>query len=141
MRFNREIYPGRGLGVWAFWLHRLTGLLITFYLLLHILVISTAVAGTGSFDAAMTTLKAPLFVLLEMGLIATILIHGLNGVRIVLFDLGYGIKKQKEVFIGLMIVAVSADRVADHCRDCFLNTACLALDIRPAGPPPAAGAT
>ena len=39
------------------------------------------------------------------------------------------------------IVAVSADRVADHCRDCFLNTACLALDIRPAGPPPAAGAT
>jgi succinate dehydrogenase / fumarate reductase cytochrome b subunit len=103
---NREIYLGRGLGVWAFWLHRITGLLIAFYLLLHILVISTAVASTGSFDAAMTTLKAPIFVLLEMGLIGSILLHGLNGVRIVLFDLGYGIKKQKEMFIVLMVIGV-----------------------------------
>jgi succinate dehydrogenase / fumarate reductase cytochrome b subunit len=103
---NREIYLGRGLGVWAFWLHRITGLLIAFYLLLHILVISTVVASTGSFDAAMITLKAPIFVLLEMGLIGSILLHGLNGVRIVLFDLGYGIKKQKEIFVVLMVIGV-----------------------------------
>ena len=103
---NREIYLGRGLGVWAFWLHRITGLLIAFYLLLHILVISTVLASTGSFDAAMVTLKAPIFVLLEMGLIGSILLHGLNGVRIVLFDLGYGIKKQKEVFLVLMVIGV-----------------------------------
>jgi succinate dehydrogenase / fumarate reductase, cytochrome b subunit len=103
---NREIYLGRGLGVWAFWLHRITGLLIAFYLLLHILVISTVVASTGSFDAAMITLKSPIFVLLEMGLIGSILLHGLNGVRIVLFDLGYGIKKQKEIFVVLMVIGV-----------------------------------
>ncbi len=103
---NRERYLGQGLGVWAFWLHRLTGLLIAFYLLLHILVISTAVVGTGNFDAAMKFLKAPIFVLLEMGLVGCILIHGLNGIRIVLFDLGYGIKKQKELFIGSLVVAV-----------------------------------
>ena len=106
MRWNREIYPGRGLGMWAFWLHRLTGLLIAFYLLLHILVISTVVAGAGSFDAAMSTLKAPIFVLLEMGLIATILIHGLNGLRIVLFDFGIGVKQQKAIFVVLMAIAV-----------------------------------
>ena len=106
MRFNREIYPGRGLGVWAFWLHRLSGLAIVFYLMLHILVISTIVSGSGNFNAAMTTIKAPIFVLLEMGLIACILIHGFNGVRIILFDLGYGIKKQKEIFVGLMVVAI-----------------------------------
>jgi succinate dehydrogenase / fumarate reductase cytochrome b subunit len=41
-----------------------------------------------------------------MGLIAIILIHGLNGVRIVLFDLGYGVIKQKEIFIALMVIAV-----------------------------------
>ena len=103
---NREIYLGRGLGVWAFWLHRITGLLIAFYLLLHILVISTVLASTGSFDAAMVTLKAPIFVLLEMGLIGSILLHGLNGVRIVMFDLGYGIKRQKELFVVLMVIGV-----------------------------------
>jgi succinate dehydrogenase / fumarate reductase cytochrome b subunit len=81
-------------------------LLIAFYLLLHILVISTVVAGAGSFDAAMSTLKAPIFVLLEMGLIATILIHGLNGLRIVLFDFGIGVKQQKAIFVVLMAIAV-----------------------------------
>ncbi len=106
MRLNRDVYPGRGLGLWAFWLHRLSGLAIVFYLMMHVLVISTIVGGSGNFDAAMTTLKAPIFVLLEMGLLACILIHGLNGVRIILFDLGYGVKKQKEIFIGLMALAV-----------------------------------
>ncbi len=106
MRLNRDVYPGRGLGMWAFWLHRLSGLAIALYLMMHVLVISTVVGGSGNFNAAMTTLKAPIFVLLEMGLLACILIHGFNGVRIVLFDLGYGVKKQKEIFIGMMVLAV-----------------------------------
>lgn len=106
MRLNRDVYLGRGLGVWAFWLHRLSGLAIAFYLLMHILVIASVVGGSGNFNSAMTFLKQPIFVLLEMGLIGCILVHGLNGIRIVLFDLGYGIKRQKEIFIGMMIVAV-----------------------------------
>lgn len=103
---GRDVYLGRGLGVWAFWLHRITGILILFYLLLHILVISTVLVGRANFDATMRLLKAPIFVLLEMGLIATILIHGLNGIRIVLFDLGYGVKKQKQIFWVLMAMGV-----------------------------------
>ena len=103
---KRDVYLGRGLGVWSFWLHRLTGLVISVYLLTHILVISTVVASTGNFDAAMVFLKAPIFVLLEIGLIAAILIHGLNGFRILLFDLGYGIKKQKEIFVVLMLIGI-----------------------------------
>jgi succinate dehydrogenase / fumarate reductase cytochrome b subunit len=92
--------------MWAFWLHRLTGLAIAGYLLMHILVISTVVGGTGRFDEAMKFLKAPIFILLEMGLLAIILIHGFNGARIVLFDLGYGVKKQKEIFVAFMVIAI-----------------------------------
>jgi succinate dehydrogenase / fumarate reductase, cytochrome b subunit len=103
---KRDYYLGRGLGMWAFWLHRLSGLALTFYLLLHILVISTAVTSSGNFDAAMVFLKAPIFILLEMGLLATILIHGLNGIRIVLFDLGRGVKKQKEIFVAFMVIGI-----------------------------------
>lgn len=103
---KRGVYLGRGLGAWAFWLHRLSGLLIVFYLLLHILVISTAIAGGKDFNSAMGFLKAPVFILLEMALLATIAVHGLNGVRIVLFDLGYGIKRQKEIFAILMAIGV-----------------------------------
>ena len=50
---KRDVYLGRGLGAWAFWLHRLTGLAIAFYLLMHIVVISTVLSGKGSFDSAM----------------------------------------------------------------------------------------
>lgn len=103
---NRDTYLGRGLGVWAFWFHRLTGLLILFYLLLHILVVSSIVASRASFDGAMLFVKNPIFVALEIGLIGTVLLHGLNGIRLILFDLGYGIGKQKELFIGLMVVGV-----------------------------------
>ena len=107
MQLNKHtVYLGRGLGMWAFWLHRLSGLAIALYLLMHVLVISTVVGGTGNFNEAMKFLKAPLFVLLEMGLVAVILVHGLNGLRIVLFDLGYGVKKQKQIFIALMVIAV-----------------------------------
>ena len=109
---GRDKYPGRGLGVWAFWLHRLSGLAIIFYLLLHILVISTIVGGQANFDSAMKFLKAPIFVLLEMGLIGCIAVHGLNGIRIVLFDLGIGIQRQKEIFIGMMIVAAILTGIA-----------------------------
>jgi len=107
MQLNRHnVYLGRGLGMWAFWLHRLSGLAIAFYLLMHVLVISTVVGGTGNFNEAMKFLKAPLFVLLEMGLVAIILVHGLNGLRIVLFDLGYGVKKQKQIFVACMVIAI-----------------------------------
>ena len=109
---GRDKYPGRGLGVWAFWLHRITGLLIIFYLLTHILVISSITGGQANFDNAMKFLKQPIFVLLEMGLIGCIALHGLNGIRIVLFDLGYGIKRQKEIFIGMMVVAAILTGIA-----------------------------
>jgi succinate dehydrogenase / fumarate reductase, cytochrome b subunit len=100
---QRDMYLGRGLGMWAFWLHRLSGLVIALYLLVHISVVALVISSKASFDSAMVFLKNPIFIALEMGLLATILVHGLNGVRLVLFDLGYGIKKQKEIFIGLMI--------------------------------------
>ena len=103
---KRDVYLGRGLGAWAFWLHRLTGLAIVFYLFMHLLVIATVLGGTGSFNSVMAVLKAPAFLFGELLLIAAICIHGFNGVRIVLFDLGKGVKNQKEVFTALMIAAL-----------------------------------
>lgn len=101
---KRRLYLGRGLGMWAYWLHRLTGLALVGYLLLHIFVISSARGGAGSFDPLLKTLQSPLFVALDVGLLALVLIHGLNGIRIVLFDLGIGIQSQKQIFIGLMAI-------------------------------------
>jgi succinate dehydrogenase / fumarate reductase cytochrome b subunit len=73
---------------------------------MHILVIGSVVGGKENFDAAMKFLKAPIFILLEMGLLATIIIHGLNGIRIVLFDVGIGVKHQKEIFLAMMALGI-----------------------------------
>lgn len=109
-----ERAPGRNLnvalwplnyrtGMWAYLLHRITGLALIFYLLMHIAVISSAmVGGKSAFDALLGLLQEPLFVVLDLGLIAAILLHGLNGIRLMLFDLGYGVRSQKQLFWGVM---------------------------------------
>ena len=71
------------------------GLLILFYLLLHLFVIGQAAVSPQSFDAIMQTLSGPFWRVLEVGLLACVLYHGINGIRIILLDLGYGIRVQR----------------------------------------------
>lgn len=96
-----------GVGMWAFVLHRITGLALVFYLLLHITVISTSLKGPDAFNQLLAKLTTPLFVVLDLGLLAAILFHGLNGVRIVLFDTGVGIRQQKLIFWFLIASAAA----------------------------------
>ncbi len=86
-------------GMWAYALHRITGVVLVFYLLMHITVISSAmVGGKSAFDALLGILQTPLFVVADLGLVAVVLFHGLNGVRLILFDLGVGVRSQKMLF-------------------------------------------
>ncbi len=93
-------------GFWAWLLHRVSGLAIIFYLLLHISVISSVLWGGGSFDTVMAYLKRPAFAAGELLLVVAVMYHGLNGVRIILFDLGIGIKRQKVLFWGAFFLTV-----------------------------------
>lgn len=108
MRFWKytDINPAHyAVGMWAWALHRVTGILIALYSLAHISVISTVLLGTGSFDAVMRFLSNPVALWLELGLLAAIILHGLNGIRIILFDFNIGIKKQKEIFFFNLVLA------------------------------------
>jgi len=94
-------------GLWAWLLHRITGLAIVLYLFMHIVVISTALWGRGSFDRTMETLRHPVFAAGELLLVAAVIYHGLNGLRIILLDLGVGIRYQKTLFWGAFVLAVA----------------------------------
>lgn len=59
-------------GMWGWVLHRITGLLIVFYLLLHIWVIGRAAVSPQSFDAIMQTLSGPFWRVLGVGLLACV---------------------------------------------------------------------
>jgi succinate dehydrogenase / fumarate reductase cytochrome b subunit len=94
-----------GVGMWAFVLHRITGLALIFYLLMHIFVISRALNGAQTFDKLLAVLTSKPFILADLGLLAAVLFHSFNGIRIVLFDTGVGIRQQKLIFWLLMFIA------------------------------------
>lgn len=91
------------LGTFAWILHRLSGLALISYLLLHIWVISHLIGGKESFDGIMELFNTPLFKFLEVGLIGTILYHLFNGLRVTLIDMGVLVEKQKLLF-GIAVV-------------------------------------
>jgi succinate dehydrogenase / fumarate reductase cytochrome b subunit len=95
----------KGLGMWAWVLFRISGLILVAYLFVHVWVISQGRAGADALDDLFDFFHAPVLVFLELMLVAAVLYHALNGVRIVLMDLGIGIRQHKTVFWVCMVVA------------------------------------
>lgn len=105
---NSEFWPtNMKTGMWAWVGHRLTGLVLVAYVFLHLSFISTAsmAEGGADFDALMETTSQPLFVAMDFLLVVVVIYHAMNGFRVVLFDLGIGIRRQKLVFWITMAVA------------------------------------
>jgi len=86
-------------GMWAYALHRITGLFLVVYLLMHITVISSGMmGGKSAFDSLLGILQTPFWVVMDLGLVAVVFFHALNGIRLILFDLGLGTNSQKTLF-------------------------------------------
>ena len=96
----------KGMGMWAWMLFRISGLVLVFYLFVHLWVISQGrIGGAGSLNGLFELFDRPLLVFLDLVLVAAVLYHALNGVRILLMDAGVGIKRHKAVFWVCMLVA------------------------------------
>ncbi len=93
-------------GTVAWILHRLSGVLIVVYLVLHIWVMSFLQKGPESFNRIMRLLESPLFKLLEIGLLGVVIYHALNGIRLVILDLGWGMAHQKKMFWAVVVVGI-----------------------------------
>ncbi len=98
----------RKLGMWAFAINRIACIGLVVYLYLHLVVLSTLSRGPGAWDAFISLVRQPYFLVLDVILLAGILIHGLNGLRVTLTGFDVGVKKQKALFSALMLVAVVA---------------------------------
>lgn len=97
---------GRSTGLIAFALMRLSGIGLVVYLLLHLVVLSTLTVGAEAWDTFVRLAKHPAFLLLDVILIAGILVHMLNGLRVTVVGLGFGTNSHKGLFWTLMVVAV-----------------------------------
>lgn len=79
------VYRG-GVGQWSWALHRITGVGVLIFLCLHILDTALIVLGPDHYNAIIALYRHPAFKVMEVGLVACVLFHALNGVRILLID-------------------------------------------------------
>jgi len=77
------LYRGRE-GMWSWVAHRVTGVLIFFFLFAHVLDTALVRVSPDSYNRIMDTYKTPLVNLMEVGLVGAVLFHALNGIRVVL---------------------------------------------------------
>jgi succinate dehydrogenase cytochrome b556 subunit len=100
-----------GPGAYMYVVHRITALVITFYLYLHLYTLGSVLTSPERFDATMELMTQPVARILELGLIWVVLFHALNGLRLTAVNfiprlnqryLAYGV-----IFISLGLALVS----------------------------------
>ncbi|MEO8357644.1 MAG: succinate dehydrogenase, cytochrome b556 subunit [Chloroflexota bacterium] len=96
---------GRQTGSWAFILNRITALGLTFYLFLHLIILGRLAQGPDAYDSFLLLTENPFIKLGELAVVAAAILHGLNGIRIVLTSFGVGVTRQKQLFYGFMAIA------------------------------------
>lgn len=84
-------------GFIAWLLHRLTGLALAAYIILHLYVLQNLARGPEHFNAMMAAFDSPLIRLMEIGLLGVVVYHSINGLRIVFMD--YGPMAEKESYV------------------------------------------
>ncbi len=85
-----------GIERYAYTLHRITGLGILFYFILHIFVTSMRVFGQSAWEQMMARVHHPIFLLGEYLIYAAFAFHAMNGIRLILVELGWGVGAPEE---------------------------------------------
>jgi succinate dehydrogenase / fumarate reductase cytochrome b subunit len=101
------MYRGQS-GMWSWLLHRITGVAILLFLLVHIVDITMLGFGPTVYDDALQLFATPVVRFVSLGLIAAVLYHSFNGVRITLIDFwAKGAKYQAQMFWGVLVLTIA----------------------------------
>ena len=100
------LYRGR-VGMWSWVLHRISGVGIFFFLLVHILDTALVRVSPEAYNVVIESYKTPVIGVAELGLVGAILFHGLNGLRVIAVDFwSKGTKYQAIMFWAVMLITV-----------------------------------
>ena len=100
------MYKGQS-GMWSWLLHRVAGLGILLFLLVHIVDISLLNFGPNVYDEGISLFGTAIVRLISLALIAAVLYHAFNGVRIILIDFWpKAVRFQATMFVIALVVTV-----------------------------------
>ena len=92
------LYRGRE-GMWSWVAHRISGVLIFLFLFAHVLDTALVRVSPEAYNSVMSAYKTPIVGLGEAGLVAAVIFHALNGLRIVAVDFwAKGPRYQRQMF-------------------------------------------
>jgi len=101
-----SVYRGDA-GMWSWVAHRITGVLTFFFLFAHVLDTALVRVSPHAYNEVIGTYKNPVVGLLEVGLVAAILFHAFNGIRLILIDFwAKGPRYQRQLMIGVGVLWV-----------------------------------
>jgi len=102
-----------GVGQWAWILHRVAGVGVLLFLILHIIDVFTAAFGPSLFNKLLFIYHHPAFKPLVILLIFGVIYHALNGLRLVLFDVWpRTTRAQRELWYGAMAISLGVTLVS-----------------------------
>ena len=96
------LYRGRE-GMWSWVLHRITGVAIFFFLLVHILDTALVRVSPEAYNAVIGTYQTPIMGLGEVALVGAIVFHAFNGLRIILVDFWSWATRHQQVLFYVVI--------------------------------------
>ena len=103
---SKVVYKGKS-GQWAFVGHRVSGVLVFLFLLLHIVDVSLINADAELYDEVHDLYGNVLLRVFEVGLLFALLFHSLNGIRIVLVDFFPGmVRNERRLFSVVMALTL-----------------------------------
>ncbi len=101
------LFYRRHAGSWAWILHRLSGVALVLYLCLHLWELHTlAYASPVDFNHHMLTFESLGFKFLEWFLLGIVLVHALNGIRIMIVDFFGGARYHRKLNLIMVILFV-----------------------------------
>ncbi len=95
---------GRSLQSISFSLHRLTGLVLFIYLLMHLSYLTSLKLGRAVYESLIATTVSPAFLPLDILLLLATIFHGVNGIRVVLNEFGIGYEVRKAMLYATYLI-------------------------------------
>ena len=113
---ERDVGLGRRVAYWleprwrdpgwlAFALNRLSGHILVLYLAVHLVVLSQLLGGAAGWDRLLEIFGSRPFLIGDTLLIAAVVFHGLNGLRVTALTFGIG---SRHPTVGIVLVVAAA---------------------------------
>lgn len=92
-------------GFISFVLRRFTGVALVIYLFIHMWVIGSAIQGPEAFNARLDTVQTPFFKLAEIALLAAVVYHAFDGIRLLIVHYFKVTEYRKSLFYAVFAIS------------------------------------